>query len=118
MTIQAVIDQAFAAQKEAFLSGKTRDVEGRLANLRRFKQAILDNKLAIYQALDSDLGKTPEVVDMAEICAVTEEIDAMLENLSTWAQDDVFPLTGHFAGSEGRIRAEPYGLTYIIGPFN
>ena len=118
MTIQAVIDQAFAAQKEAFLSGKTRDVDGRLANLRRFKQAILDNKQAIYQALDSDLGKTPEVVDMAEIGAVTEEIDVMLENLATWAQDDVFPLTGHFAGSEGRIRAEPYGLTYIIGPFN
>lgn len=118
MTIQTVIDQAFAAQKKAFLTGKTTSIDGRLANLRRFKQAILTNKEAIYQALDSDLGKTPEVVDMAEIGAVTEEIDVMVENLATWAQDDVFPLTGHFTGSEGRIRAEPYGLTYIIGPFN
>ncbi|WKX27930.1 NAD(P)-dependent benzaldehyde dehydrogenase MdlD [Tatumella ptyseos] len=118
MTIQTVIDQAFAAQKKAFLTGKTTSIEGRLANLRRFKQAILTNKEAIYQALDSDLGKTPDVVDMAEIGAVTEEIDVMLENLATWAQDDVFPLAGHFTGSEGRIRAEPYGLTYIIGPFN
>ena len=118
MTIQTTIDNAFAAQKSAFLSGKTTEIAYRLENLKRFKQVILEHKEEIYQALDSDLGKTPEIVDMAEIGAVTEEIDAMLDNLAQWSQDEVFPLTGAFAGSEGRIRAEPYGLTYIIGPFN
>lgn len=118
MTIRSVIDQAFDKQKESFLIGKTSNIDSRLASLRRFRQVILDNKEGIYQALDRDLGKTPEIVDMAEIGAVIDEIDIMLDNLADWVQDDVFPLSGKFAGSEGRIHAEPYGLTYIVGPFN
>ncbi|WP_241607613.1 NAD(P)-dependent benzaldehyde dehydrogenase MdlD [Rosenbergiella australiborealis] len=118
MTIQTIIDQTFDAQKKAFLSGKTADVSTRLTLLERFKRVILEHKQEIYQALDSDLGKTPDIIDMAEIGAVTEEIDVMLENLATWTVDEVFPLTGAFEGSEGRIRAEPYGVVYIIGPFN
>ncbi len=118
MSTEQDINELFAAQKQWFQDGNTRDIAVRMAALRRFRQVILDNKPAIYAALESDLGKTPDIVDLAEIGAVVEEIDSMLAGLPEWSQDQVFPLEGVLAGSEGRIRAEPYGVSYVIGPFN
>ncbi len=118
MSTEQTINDIFAAQKQWFQTGNTRDIEVRMQALRKLRQVILNNKPAIYAALESDLGKTPEIVDLAEIGAVVEEIDSMLAGLPEWSQDQVFPLEGTLAGSEGRIRAEPYGVSYVIGPFN
>lgn len=118
MSTEQTINDIFAAQKQWFQAGNTRDITVRMAALRKLRQVILDNKPAIYAALESDLGKTPEIVDLAEIGAVVEEIDSMLAGLPEWSKDQVFPLEGTLAGSQGRIRAEPYGVSYVIGPFN
>ena len=118
MSTEQAINDIFSAQKQWFQAGNTRDIAVRMAALRKFRQVILANKPAIYAALENDLGKTPEIVDLAEIGAVIEEIDSMLAGLPEWSQDQVFPLQGTLEGSEGRIRAEPYGVSYIIGPFN
>ena len=118
MSTEQAINDIFSAQKQWFQAGNTRDIAVRMAALRKFRQVILANKPAIYAALENDLGKTPEIVDLAEISAVIEEIDSMLAGLPEWSQDQVFPLQGTLEGSEGRIRAEPYGVSYIIGPFN
>ncbi|MBM7342057.1 NAD(P)-dependent benzaldehyde dehydrogenase MdlD [Pantoea coffeiphila] len=118
MINQQGITELFHGQKRAFLAGKTQSVEQRAAALHKLKQVILANREAIHHALESDLGKTPDIVDLAEIGAVIEEIDGVLAGLAGWAEDEVFPLSGFLAGSEGRICAEPYGVCYIIGPFN
>lgn len=118
MTNQHIIDSAFDAQKKWFNEGNTRSIAPRLAALEKFKATIIAHKSEIYAALDQDLGKTPEIVDLAEIGAVIDEIDATLEGLDKWAADEVVPLSGMFEGSEGRICHEPYGVCYIIGPFN
>ncbi|WP_416414281.1 NAD(P)-dependent benzaldehyde dehydrogenase MdlD [Pantoea sp. App145] len=118
MTNQQIIDSTFDAQKAWFLKGHTRSISRRSTALEQLKKIILNHKPDIYAALESDLGKTPDVVDLAEIGAVIDEIDVTITELNKWAEDEVFPLTGLFADSEGRICPEPYGVCYIIGPFN
>ena len=118
MNSENAIDDIFKQQKAWFYAGKTRDLAVRLAALRKLKEVIFQHRQHIYTALKSDLGKTPEIVDRVEIGAVVEEIDSALEGLAQWARDDVFMLSGTLAGSEGRICREPFGVCYVIGPFN
>ena len=59
MSTEQTINDIFAAQKQWFQAGNTRDITVRMAALRKLRQVILDNKPAIYAALESDLGKTP-----------------------------------------------------------
>lgn len=112
------IESAFNLQKKFFLSQATRSVESRKHYLNALKESLERNKAEIHDALAKDLGKTPEIVDLAESGAVIEEIDAVLAGLDQWTQDEHRELGGFLAPSKGIIRHEPYGVVYIIGPFN
>lgn len=118
MKIKKSIDSVFNAQKKWFHSGYTLNIADRLKALARLKDMILEHKMDIYSALENDLGKTADIVDLAEIGAVLDEIDVTLAELDKWVEDEVIPLTGIMGGSQGKICHEPYGVCYIIGPFN
>jgi aldehyde dehydrogenase (NAD+) len=64
------------------------------------------------------LGKTREVVDLAEIGEVLHEVDFALAHLDDWAAPQAVPTPDLIAPSECYVVQEPYGVTYIIGPFN
>ncbi|SNB70888.1 aldehyde dehydrogenase (NAD+) [Arboricoccus pini] len=112
------IDDVFAKQKAFFQSGKTRDVGFRKAALSRLKQALLDNKEAVYAALEADLGKTPAVVDLAEIGEVVHEVDFALAHLDDWVKPESVATPDIIAPSDCYVTHEPFGVAYIIGPFN
>lgn len=112
------IDVLFARQRQFFASHKTFDVAFRKNSLERLKQAVLNNTELLYRALDADLGKPHEIVDLAEIGAVIHEIDFALANLEEWVRPQKVPTPDIIAPSYCHITQEPLGLTYIIGPFN
>ncbi|OCR22056.1 aldehyde dehydrogenase [Pseudomonas syringae] len=112
------IDAIFARQKAFFASRQTYDIAFRKQSLERLKQAVLDNRELLYAALDADLGKPREHVDLAEIGAVLHEIDFALEHLDQWAVPKEVPTAEIIAPSTCYVTQEPFGVAYIIGPFN
>ncbi|MFG0393068.1 NAD(P)-dependent benzaldehyde dehydrogenase MdlD [Pseudomonas sp. zbq_4] len=114
----AKIDSLFYAQKAYFATRATADVGFRKQSLERLKNAVVNNKEALYSALAEDLGKPKEIVDLAEIGAVLHEIDFALAHLDEWVAPVSVPSPDIIAPSECYVVQEPYGVTYIIGPFN
>lgn len=112
------IDAIFASQRQFFASRQTYDVAFRKNSLELLKQAILNNREQLYDALDADLGKPRDVVDMAEIGAVIHEIDFALEHLDEWVKPEDVPTDKLVAPSQCYVTHEPFGVSYIIGPFN
>ncbi|KAA9001320.1 aldehyde dehydrogenase family protein [Affinibrenneria salicis] len=118
MTSAERIPAVFNAQKAFFSSYQTRDVAFRKAALHKLKETILANQALIYDALDKDLGKSRQVVDLAEIGAVMLELDSALKHIDQWSQDEEVDAGERLAPSRCVVRHEPLGVCYIIGPFN
>lgn len=117
-TTQEKINALFHSQKQFFATNKTRDIAFRKEALKKLKKALLDNKEAIYQALDEDLGKTEAEVDTMEIGVVISEIDFALSHLDEWIIAEIAPVDEFLKPSDFVIQREPFGVSYIIGPFN
>ena len=112
------IDTLFANQKQFFASRKTYDIAFRKHSLEALKQAVINNREQLYVALDADLGKPRDIVDLAEIGEVIHEIDFALEHLDEWAEPVELPTPEIIAPSRCYVSQEPFGVSYIIGPFN
>ncbi|WP_249674407.1 NAD(P)-dependent benzaldehyde dehydrogenase MdlD [Pseudomonas abieticivorans] len=112
------IDALFARQRAFFASRQTLDIGFRKHSLERLKHALLNHREALYSALDADLGKPREHVDLAEIGEVVHEIDFALTHLDEWAAPVPVPTPDLIAPSQCYVTQEPFGVSYIIGPFN
>jgi aldehyde dehydrogenase (NAD+) len=104
-------------QREFFQTGKTKDVDFRIAQLKIIKQAILDNEQAIIQALKADLNK-PEFETYATEVLVTKEIDYALKHIQSWIKPKKAPVSLDFFSYSANIYPEPLGVVLIIGAWN
>lgn len=112
------IDNIFNTQKAFFATRQTFDIGYRKAALQKLREVLVAHKEPLYLALAEDLGKPKEHVDLAEIGAVLHEIDYALANLDEWAAPQPVPTPDIIAPSQCFITQEPFGVSYIIGPFN
>ncbi len=103
-------------QRQFFASGRSQDVNFRLEQLKRLKQAIQEHSAAIVEAVYADLGR-PEFEAYFEIAAIAE-VNHAIKHLKSWVKPqsirtglDQFP-------SRGRIYPEPLGVVLIISPWN
>jgi aldehyde dehydrogenase (NAD+) len=112
------IQQILAAQEHFFQSGRTKDLEFRLQNLARLKDAIVQNEAAILKALNDDLSKSTYEGYLSEVGVMLHEIRLASRKLKSWARPRRVrtPLT-LWVGSS-RIYYEPYGTALIIAPWN
>lgn len=117
-TDNQTIDLAFARQQAFFASRATYAISFRKQGLQRLKAAVLDHREQLYAALLEDLGKPREHVDLAEIGAVIHEIDFALEHLDDWAEPKPVETPESLQPSTSYVTQEPFGVAYIIGPFN
>ncbi|AZA99547.1 aldehyde dehydrogenase family protein [Chryseobacterium joostei] len=114
------IREVFQQQKAFFKTNQTKDIEFRKAQLRKFREVFLNHTDALCQALFIDLGKSRKEAEYVEIQIVISELDYFLENIDEWAKPTSVPSKQHPSGTEviSKIMYEPYGVNYIIGPFN
>lgn len=112
------VSEVVQRQREFFATGKTKDVDFRVAQLQLLKQAISENTSAISQALKLDLGKSEIEAYITEIAPCLAEINHALKNIKSWAkpQKVATPIT-HFLGSS-KVYFEPLGVALIIGAWN
>lgn len=105
-------------QRKFFASGKTKDVEFRIEQLKKLKNLIVDNQQAIMAALKADLNKSPMEAYGTEVGFLIADIDHTLKDIRSLAKPrKVKTPLFHQLGSSW-IQAEPFGCTYIIAPWN
>lgn len=107
------------AEQEMFLrSGITLDVNFRIKQLKRLKEAIKAHDVLIYDALKKDLNKPVFESYVTELGSVYSEIDYMIKHVKDWAKPKRVPTSlAHFY-SKSHIYQEPYGRVLIIAPWN
>ncbi len=123
-TIESQVHNAIDAaalvdvQRQFFASGKTKDIEFRIQQLKKLKQLIIDNEQNIMDALKKDLNKSPMEAYGTEIGFMLADIDHTLRDIRALAKPrKVKTPLFHQLGSSW-VQAEPYGVTYVIAPWN
>ena len=116
---QESIHTVVQKQRAFFRTGATLDVHWRIAQLKKLKAALLENKEALQKALYEDLRKSPMEAYLCDIGPVVVEINEIIRGLKKWAKPE-----RHFSGlmcfpsTWTTVYKMPYGVTLIISPFN
>ncbi len=117
MLTQPAINEIIRKQREFFGSGKTKDINFRIAQLRKLKQAIVENFEVIAQALKADLNKPQFEAYITEF-VVTKEIDYALKHIKSWTSPKKVTMPLEQFPSYGCICPEPLGVVLVIGAWN
>lgn len=116
MLTQAPVKDIIRQQREFFATGKTKDVQWRIEQLKRLKQAVVDHQDAIVKAVKADLGR-PDFEAYFEIAAITE-INHALKHLKSWVKPKKVSTGIEQFPASAKIYPEPLGVVLIIGPWN
>ena len=113
------IKELVERQRGFFRTGKTLDLDWRLEQLRRLKQAVLTNEKAIEEALAADLGRAAMEAYFCDVGAVVLEINETIRGLRRWARPEThFSGLSCFPSTVTKVYKLPYGVSLIISPFN
>lgn len=110
---------ALIAQQRAFFqSGATAAVAVRRAQLEKLRELLVCHEAELLAALHADLRKSPQEAYASEVGLVLGEIRYALRHLAGWTKPERrrAPLLAWPARAE--VRAEPFGVALIIGPWN
>ena len=113
------IHQIVLKQREFFNSGITLDLKFRKEQLKKLREAILDNQQQIIAALHEDLGRCDVESYFCDVGDVVMEINEYLKGMKKWNKPET-----HFSGLAcfpsifTKVYKMPYGVSLIISPFN
>jgi len=116
MLTQVPVIDIIRKQRDFFATGKTKDVKWRIEQLKRLKQAVVDDQEAIIKAVQADLGR-PEFEAYFELAAVTE-INYALKHLRSWVKPKTVGVGLEQLPASAKIYPEPLGVVLIISPWN
>lgn len=101
---------------DGFKTGKTKNLEYRLYQLRRLCTFLTEQQDGLLEALKADFKSHYEA--LGEICSLRSEVIKAIDNLYTWTKS-TFPPTGLvFKSDSCFMRYEPLGTVLIIAPWN
>ena len=111
------ISKLVRQQRSFFGAGNTKEISFRLEQLKRLKQAILDNQTAIISAMKADLNKPVFEAYGFEI-GVLKEIDYAIKHIRSWAKPKKVATPLEQFPSSAVIYPDPLGVVLIISPWN
>ncbi|MBW4664214.1 MAG: aldehyde dehydrogenase [Chroococcus sp. CMT-3BRIN-NPC107] len=117
MLTQTAISEVISKQREFFSSNKTKDINFRITQLKKLKQALTENFEIIAQALKADLNKPPFEAYLTELI-VTKEIDYALKHIKFWTKPKKVKMSLEQFPAYGNICVEPLGVVLVIGAWN
>ncbi|HNF48400.1 MAG TPA: aldehyde dehydrogenase [Chitinophagales bacterium] len=114
----SAIPQIVQHQRDFFNSGKTKDIEYRISQLKKLRKIVVDNEQLIMDALKKDLHKSDMEAYATEVGFLLADIDHTLRDIRKLAKNRraKTPLF-HQLGSSW-VQPEPYGVVYVIAPWN
>ncbi|MEO6612494.1 MAG: aldehyde dehydrogenase [Chitinophagaceae bacterium] len=104
--------------REFFNNGITRTYAFRKEQLKKLKASILRHEQGLYDALYTDLKKSPEETWVTETGMVIAELNTALKHLRHWMRPELVATNLLNMPSGSRVLREPLGVTLIIGPWN
>lgn len=115
---RAALRRLFEKQRaHQYEVARTTAVE-RIAKLKQLKEAILQRREAIQEAMYADFKKPAAEVDLTEIYAITTEIKHTSRHLRRWMARHKVGTPLPFLGSRSWVHYEPKGVCLIISPWN
>jgi aldehyde dehydrogenase (NAD+) len=105
-------------QREYFLSGCTRPVSWRKAQLEALKAMFTENHDEVCQALWKDLRRNAVDADLMDVTYNVKETDYALKHLDAWMAPERIHTPLVFEPGHVRVRHDPLGVTLIIGAWN
>ncbi|MBL7732282.1 MAG: aldehyde dehydrogenase [Chitinophagaceae bacterium] len=104
--------------RQYFNTGSTRPYAFRKEQLKKLKQSILAHEQDLYDALNTDLKKSPEETWVTETGMVISELNAAIKHLKEWMEPERASTNLLNMPSGSRVMREPLGVVLIIGPWN
>ena len=104
--------------RQHFNSAVTRPLAFRKEQLKKLKASILNHEQGLYDALYTDLKKSPEEIWATETGLVLAELNGAIKNLRHWMQPEGVTTNLLNLPSSSKILKEPLGVVLIIGPWN
>jgi len=112
------IKQLIERQRTFFNSGKTRQVDFRIDQLRALKSAIIRHERPLIEALRADMNKPELEAYAGEIALVLNEVKHAIRKIRSWARPKIVPTTLPLIPSRCSIYTQPFGVTLILSPWN
>lgn len=106
------------SQKEYFLTNETKNYAFRKQSLEQLYQVIQKYEDEILQALQADLRKSTFESYITEIGILLSDIRFTLKHLKGWMRPKKVKTPITHIGSRSAIYSEPYGVAFIISPWN
>ena len=116
---QQSIHELVEKQRKFFKSGQTLNLNWRIEQLKKLREALYKNQNELEEALKVDLGRHDAEAYFCDIGDVVMEINETIHGLKKWARPET-----HFSGFVcfpsmiTKVYKMPYGVALIISPFN
>lgn len=115
---QSQIIQAVNNQKAFFSSNATKDINFRIQQLKKLRNAIMLYQPQIQEALWKDLHKSSQEAYLTEISIILNELDYHIRNLKKWDKPQRIATPLFMQPSRSQIITEPLGVSLIVAPWN
>lgn len=113
------IHEIVLSQRQYFKTKETLDVNFRISQLKKLKNALISYEKDILNALYEDLGRSESEGYLCDIGSIILEINEYIKGIKRWSKPEI-----HFSGLMcfpsiyTKVYKLPYGVTLIISPFN
>jgi aldehyde dehydrogenase (NAD+) len=107
-----------ARHRAYFLSGKTRPVEWREAQLTALAAMITENAKDFHAALWTDLRRNWVESAVIDVDGIAKEAEHAKQHLRDWMRPITMNTVPIMQPGEGRVRFDPLGVGLIIGAWN
>jgi aldehyde dehydrogenase (NAD+) len=114
----SVVLPAITKARNTFISGKTKSIEYRIAQLKALKNGILKMKQELVDAVKADIGRESFVTWFSEISIIEKEIDHATSNIKNWAKEIAVDTPVFLGPAKSKIVHEPLGVVAIMGSWN
>ncbi len=112
------ISEIVKKQKSFFRSGKTKDLNFRIQQIKKLNQLVQQHEEEIYESLNRDLNKPHYESMMVETGPFYAEVKHTLKHIREWAAPEIVPTSLFNTPGASKIMREPYGNVVIIAPWN